>query len=312
MADLLSLQKQGELSDSATDSIVGATKQFAANKAAELFKSGDIKGALSLLAQHDPDHAAQMIHQFQQFDPASRQAIATADETGKQDVLTSTGSNPRQLLDTEIAAGKYQRNSAKEDRLGSQFNQTMAFKYQQSAESSPIYKSAIGVINEMPALKGLLDDAYHKGGQSLAMLGPRIAKGLAGEVGVLTEQDVTRYITNPALARSILSKGEKSFEGKLTKTDYTNLLRLGTIMEKNAQEKLNKSYEQAAKKMSRATGIPLDEAELLVNPTIDEPSKAIVVDHLNESAQKKEAMDWIKANPEDPRVPKIKEKLGIE
>lgn len=296
-------------------------KQEAATKASKLFKAGDIKGALSEIARVDPAHALEVGKQLLSADPATQGALKGAEKAGEQKALTDTGSNARQLLDAELAAGKYKKTSDREARLSNNFNQNMAFKYQQSAENNPTYKSAISVINEMPQLKSLLDDAYKNGGQSLAMLGPRIAKGLAGEVGVLTEQDVTRYISNPALARSILSKGEKAYEGKLTAVDYSNLVRLGTVMEKNAQDRLDKAYKQAATKMSRNLNIPLDEAELLVNPNIDEQTKSILAEPHAESKESNpdlsviqqimDAEDWLDdpKNAKHPKRESVKQKI---
>lgn len=333
MPSVEGLSEVGKLMDQNVASVNNAAKMEAAKQAAELFKSGDIKGALSTILQHDPDKAQQLINQFQSYDPATQQAVHQGQEAGKIGAQTAAGVNEAQIqelrnkgvLDAAQAKAK-QEPSAREQRLSNNFNQNMAFKYQQSAESSPLYKSGIGVINEMPQLKALLDDAYKNGGQSLAMLGPRIAKGLAGEVGVLTEQDVTRYISNPALARSILSKGEKAFEGKLTAQDYSNLVRLGTIMEKNAQQKMDKAYKQAATKLHRNLGIPMDEAELLVNPNLDEQTKSVLSEPHAESKEKtsdlkmlEQAMDaeeWL-ADPANAKHPKRKEveqklkKLGL-
>lgn len=82
-------------------------RQQAASKAAELFKSGDIKGALSTMAAVDPEHVGQLIQQFQANDPTSQQSInqakAQGAEQGQFNVTTPYGSNPRQLLDASLA-----------------------------------------------------------------------------------------------------------------------------------------------------------------------------------------------------------------
>lgn len=252
------------------------SRRLAAQQAMDLFKQGDLKGAIGIMGSVDPDFAQSISPNLLATDPATQQGVAKSKTAGEYEVTTQHGSNPRQLLDAQIEAGKFKKDDSREARLGTQFNQNMGFKYQQSAEQSPIYKSAIGVINEMPTMKSLLDEAYTKGGQALSMLGPRIAKGLAGEVGVLTEQDVTRYVRNPALVEWLLSGASKKFEGKLTEQDYSNLMRLGTIMEENANKKMKEAYRQAAVKMSRNLGMDLEDAELLVNPNIDEPTKEVI------------------------------------
>lgn len=235
--------------------------KMAAAEAAQLWQSGDKKAAIGKLMQVDPKLAGQVFGY-----------------AGEQEVDTDLEQNKAQIQKRDIEAGKFAQQSSKEARLGNQFNQNLGFKYQQAAEKSKSAVAAQGVLDEIPQLKVLLDDAYKNGGQSLAMLGPRIAKGLAGEVGVLTEQDVTRYVRNPALAQWIISGAEKKFEGKLTPQDYSNLMRLGTLMQENAQVKLQSAYKRAAKNMSRNMKIPLEDAELLVNPTIDEDTKNTILE----------------------------------
>jgi len=89
------------LIDQSNQSINQGQRLQAAKQAADLFKQGDMKGALMTLAQHDPDHAAAMIQQFQQFDPASQgalhQAQAQGQTQGQYGVTTAYGSNPAQL-----------------------------------------------------------------------------------------------------------------------------------------------------------------------------------------------------------------------
>ena len=279
------LQAVANLNKTTNDQNQDLNRQDAAVKAADLFKSGDYEGAMAEISRYDPEHAGQLLTQARTINPKFAQSLKQAESSGTTrgefDVTTEHGSNPRQLQDARIQAEKEKGPNARdvrEGRLSSQFNQGMAFKYQQAAEGSPTYKSAISVINEMPQLKSLLDDAYKNGGQSLAMLGPRIAKGLAGEVGVLTEQDVTRYIRNPAVANWLISGATKQYEGKLTQQDYTNLMRLGVVMGDAAEKKLAKAYDQAATKMSRNLGIPLEDAQLLVNPTLDEGTKSTIME----------------------------------
>jgi hypothetical protein len=290
MATVEGLAKVNELMKQSNEGISQINQQSNRKKVAQeamgLFNQGKIEEAYAHMLGNDPELAKELAPSIKAFAPKLAEKFSFSETEGQLSSQTDYGSNPRQLLDARLAGEKEMLSmrsesssgSEKEKRLSNQFNQQMGFKYQQAAENSATYKSAINVINEMPQLKSLLDDAYKNGGQSLSMLGPRIAKGLAGEVGVLTEQDVTRYIRNPALADWLLSGANKKFEGKLTAQDYANLTRLGSIMEKNANEKLNKAYQQAATKMSRNMRIPLEDAEMLVNPTIDDETKSIIME----------------------------------
>lgn len=274
MPSLEDLQYQGQLVDQGVQQQQNDIHKQAAQEASQKYLSGDIKGALATLTAVNPDLAQRVFAQTATtFNPELQGQIKGAEVQAELPAKLALG---QQAID----AGKYDKaqNTSKEARLQNQYNESLQFKYQQSAESSPIYKSGITVLNEMPQLKGLLDDAYKNGGQSLAMLGPRIAKGLAGEVGVLTESDVTRYVRNPELAQWIIGGATKTFEGKLDAQDYTNLLRLGDIMQGNAQKKVDMAYDQAATKLSRNMGMPIESARLLVNPNLDSGTKSIVAD----------------------------------
>lgn len=106
-------------------------------------------------------------------------------------------------------------------------------------ESNAVYKEAEKAVGETATIRALVQDAKSKGGQSLAMLGPRIAKGIAGEVGVLTEQDVTRYLENPAFVPKVADKISKALGGRLTNNSAENILRLLDIMEEKNKAKMD-------------------------------------------------------------------------
>lgn len=119
-----------------------------------------------------------------------------------------------------------------------------------AVESNPVYKEAEKGLAETETIKALVKDAVKEGGQSLAMLGPRIAKGIAGEVGILTEQDVTRYVENPALVPKVADKIAKALGGRLTNNSAENILRLLDIM----SEKNKKKMDDVVDKKSRVYG----------------------------------------------------------
>lgn len=85
-------------------------RQEAALNAAELFKNGDIKGAIGTLAAVDPAHAATMLGLLGKIDPGSVQALSQAKSEGSTqgtyNVTTPAGANPRQLLDAKLAGAK--------------------------------------------------------------------------------------------------------------------------------------------------------------------------------------------------------------
>lgn len=147
-------------------------------------------------------------------------------------------------------------------------------RYTKKAEGLEPYKKASSVLSSLATVRELIQDARTKGGQSLAMLGPQIAKGLAGEVGVLTEQDVTRYISSPDLANKLNDTRLKLTKGQLSGHSADNLLRLADIMEKKARDMQAKVYDNNAQQLARNSHLSLDQAKFKLNPNYTPESQA--------------------------------------
>jgi hypothetical protein len=166
-------------------------------------------------------------------------------------------------------------SKVREESLGlrqDKFSHTKAQKGQDDAvkaidslRKTDTWKSAEKAISNIPEIEVLLDDAYKKGGQSLAMLGPRVAKGIAGEVGVLTEQDVTRYVKNPELVGGLLDTLKKAKSGQITEASYKNLKRLLQLSKKTATDKMNSAIDREAILFSRRENIPFEDAKFLLD-----------------------------------------------
>lgn len=177
--------------------------------------------------------------------PADRQINLKAVREGR---LEGQGS---QRID--IARANTQlRDLSLKDKMGEDTSKKMVSAIK-ALESNKIYKDADAALSEVSTIKNLVDDAVKKGGQSLAMLGPKIAKGIAGEVGVLTEQDVTRYVKNPSLVGGLMDTLAKMKSGKLTGASAENIKRLLDIMEKEALRKKQTKVNQIAKQYAGTT-----------------------------------------------------------
>lgn len=154
-----------------------------------------------------------------------------------------------------------------ESRKADQYQENKIKTYTNSALSSPEFKKAQETLGAVDRIAELAKDAKSNGGQSLAMLGPQIAKGIAGEVGVLTEQDVTRYINDPSLAGSLRDKLLKAKAGKLSEVSYDNLMRLTDIMQKKAKDARDKTYASYATRLARnSKDLTYEEAYKKMNP----------------------------------------------
>lgn len=165
-----------------------------------------------------------------------------------------------------VAEQSKNERADKEGRLRDQFAQNQIERYTKSAQGSEQYKTAQKMLDASSKVRSLAHDAKFNGGQSLAMLGPSIAKGIAGEVGVLTEQDVTRYVQSPALAQKLKDTISKARDGKLTDESYENIMRLVDIMEAKSKDSRANAYDRAATQLSRNAGIEKDKALSYLNP----------------------------------------------
>jgi len=127
------------------------------------------------------------------------------------------------------------------------------------------WKAAEKTNSSLPGMRKRLDDAYVNGGNTLSMLGVDVAKGIAGEVGVLTDKDVVRYVKNPALIPGLLDTLMRLKSGKISKDSYDNLKRLMDISEKDAIDKMDKAVMREALLFSRREKISLSEARYLLD-----------------------------------------------
>lgn len=184
--------------------------------------------------------------------PASKVVSITATEAGRKQVQ---GDKRAAQADIRLEQA-YTRENRLERQFGDKQDEDRTKKFQtavKSVEGNKVYQEAEKAVSEVATIKSLLDDAYVKGGQSLAMLGPRIAKGIAGEVGVLTEQDVTRYVKNPALVGGIVDSFKKVTQGKISAVSKDNLSRLLDVMEQMNKDKMDSIINRKVEVHSKTT-----------------------------------------------------------
>jgi len=129
------------------------------------------------------------------------------------------------------------------------------------------YKSSIKMTTQVPVIRKLITDANIHGGQSLSMLGPKVAKGIAGEVGVLTQEDVKRYVKDPSLLGGMRDSLAKLKSGKLTDVTADNLNRLLDIMDTHAKTKIAEATKREAVLFSRRSGMSVSEAMYKLDAT---------------------------------------------
>jgi hypothetical protein len=226
----------------------------------------------------------------------------------------SASDNGGKTFQTSVRKATPKLASEKESRLGDKQAFTKEQKFQDDARNAlkdmrqtDTWKRSEKTLNDIPGLKNILNDAYKKGGNSLAMLGPKVARSIAEEVGTLTEGDVTRYVQNPSFYGGIKDTLSKLSSGKLSKESYNNLLRLLDISEKEAKRKRALAIDEGAKVFASRENIPLDEAKKYIDTSIfkDIKKPKVLTD------EDKRALEWANKNPNDPRSNDIKQKLGM-
>lgn len=98
---------------------------------------------------------------------------------------------------------------------------------------------------------------------AIAALGTKMARSM-GEVGVLTDADVTRYLGNTSYARQISSWLNRKFEGELPKGQIDDMRKVVNMLQGVYQNKLMKNYNNAASILmsrSKKLGDPVTEEE---------------------------------------------------
>jgi len=155
-----------------------------------------------------------------------------------------------------------------------QANEADAQRTLKDLRSTEEYKSSVKMSTQVPVIRKLIADANISGGQSLSMLGPKVAKGIAGEVGVLSEGDVTRYVKDPSLAGGMRDTLAKLKSGKLSDVTAENLNRLLDIMDTHAKEKIAEATKREAILFSRRSGMSVSEAMYKLDATANAGQKA--------------------------------------
>lgn len=175
-------------------------------------------------------------------------------------------------------------------------------------KDDPRFKKAVEQSMEFDTVGELINEVKSGNSTSIAPLGIKLAKAM-GEVGVMTDTDVVRYIQSTKWGDQLLGWWKKGAEGELPADVIKGLQsNIGTISKK-LNSNINKVYDNAAGRL-KATYKDMSDDEIKevlgIRPVVDVGSEK---KELN--AQDKAALDWANKNPKDPRADKIKQKLGM-
>ncbi len=101
-----------------------------------------------------------------------------------------------------------------------------------------------------------------------AALGLKMAKGL-GEVGVMTEKDVTRYVQSGMLTQAIADKILRLAKGKPTDATLDEMNKIQEYLAVSTKEKMNDIYGKYVNRLSRNYKIDEEEAAFLMDVPYD-------------------------------------------
>lgn len=186
------------------------------------------------------------------------------------EVVTDVKKAPQDISPLEAARIQNYENVEKNRQFRQdQANEGDAQRALKDLRGTEEYKTSVKMSTQVPVIRKLLTDAKINGGQSLSMLGPKIAKGIAGEVGVLTEQDVKRYIKDPSLIGGMRDTLAKLKSGKVSEVTAGNVTRLLDIMDQHAKDRISEATAREAKLFSRRSGLSVQEARSMIDANSD-------------------------------------------
>ncbi len=223
-------------------------------------------------------------------------------------MLKESGINLGTLLSAKIAADA-RRDAAAEraearkesnDLKREKFDQALKENEQKAAkdfsqfiekdDQMKLFKKEAVALGQVDNLIGAI-----KSGNTVAAgaLGAKMARAM-GEVGVLTTEDVSRYVQSGALARGSADKLSKMLTGKPTNATLEEIKQISSILQDSYKSKVQPIYDKYATRLSRIYDIPLE--------------KAYYVMDLPEGKSKKEST----SSKDDPRIDQFMQSNGIK
>lgn len=155
---------------------------------------------------------------------------------------------------------------------------------------------------------------------ALSAVGPQLARAL-GEVGVLTDIDVTRYLTGKSIKRDVTEWISQRGKGKLSKEAQIELARNITKFREDAKNSIRQKFNDATKGVSsfyQDTGVTQNDLirglgadpslfpELYKKEKTEENQKEDKIEARRRSGKK-----WLEENPNHPKAKEIRKRLGL-
>lgn len=210
--------------------------------------------------------------------------------------------NAKMMADArrEAAAERAEARKESNDLKREKFDQQLKENEQKAAkdfsqfiekdDQMKLFKKEAVALGQVDNLIGAI-----KSGNTVAAgaLGAKMARAM-GEVGVLTTEDVARYVQSGALARGSADKLNKMLTGKPTNATLEEIKQISSILQDSYKSKVQPIYDKYATRLSRIYDIPLE--------------KAYYVMDLPEPGMKKDSSSV----KDDPRIDQFMQANGIK
>ncbi len=131
--------------------------------------------------------------------------------------------------------------------------------YQDSFNRDPAIKTYKDQGMSLAAVNGIIQEAKKGNQVSASALGVKMAKTM-GEVGMLSESDVTRYVQAKAIDRSAADKLNKWIKGVPTDATLNDIQQIANVMRTRFTEQIQPIISSYAQQMATGIGITEDEA----------------------------------------------------
>lgn len=230
----------------------------------DIMKAGAI--ANQALASQGGYKVAQAKLPSMKTDMASRydKLIKEYDALNKKEKIT-----PYQKMMLEARKNELSAKSERERRIAQQQQIKAARDF---LKDDPRYKKAIEQASTFDEVGSLINAVEKEKNQAaLAALGTKLARSM-GEVGVLTDADVIRYLGQRSWGRQLLNWKEGGMEGTLPEETIKELKSNIGIFDKKLKKDLKSIYSNARQRLIDNFGIDEDRASKLTGriPIVDE------------------------------------------
>lgn len=240
-------------------------------KLAELKAQGlKIPGALLALPTYQSKELAPFFTHHEAANPLDTQGAIASKYASREFIKTIVPELPEGSdisigeLKQRIAGGKQEDLNKNRDVLSNDRQDRLVNTYSNQMENNYILKElnkqGIG-LDTANQLAGLAQSGNTVAGTALGM---KQARGL-GEVGVLTETDVTRYVTSGQLGRKGADILSRWMQGKPTDATLEEIIQINGVIQDVMRSKIQPVYDRYVNRLSKALNIAPDQASNLLD-----------------------------------------------